>query len=109
MIDPTLLELLKPLGPAAIVVILLWWQLREATIERRATTAEFLKTLKETINNASSSSMQVAASLQDQTDAIRDTAALHTKEHERILHLLDAMLTASRPERRVLDSMHKEG
>ena len=97
MVEPQWVELLKPLGIAAPLVLLLYWLLRENVNERKQITSQFLSSLQEMSKTASDGAVATAGAIQSMAATLNDTTERHSREHDRIL---SALIETGRAERR---------
>lgn len=82
-------DLVAQLGVAVPLVAILLYLLKQTTDERRAITADFLQTLRETVAANAAGNERVAASLNELALADRERKLEATAEHERMIRELD--------------------
>ena len=86
---PTWSDLVAQLGVAVPLVAILMYLLKQSTDERRAISADFLKTLRETVAANASGNERVASAMNDLALADRERKMAATAEHERMIRELD--------------------
>lgn len=82
-------DLFAQLGVAVPLVAILLYLLKQTTDERRAITADFLQTLRETVAANAQGNERVASSLNELALADRERKLAATAEYERMIRELD--------------------
>lgn len=85
------MELLKTLGVASPLVVILLYLLKEATKERQAITTAFLDALKTTVEQSNEQRLRTSNELAELTHALRDDGKRAAEEHGRIVDAIDKL------------------